>query len=82
MDESTTSKEKAPSRFSADTKLGAILDNPKAKTIMASHYPEMATAGPLLRMGRGLTLKQISAFPQAKMSPERLQNIVNDLQKL
>lgn len=80
--ESTTSKEKAPSRFSADTKLGAILDNPKAKALMASHYPEMATAGPLLRMGRGLTLKQISAFPQAKMSPERLQNIVNDLQKL
>jgi hypothetical protein len=68
--------------FTADTKLGEILDNPKAKEVMARHYPEMATAGPLLQMGRGLTLKQISAFPQAKMSPERLQLIVADLQNL
>ncbi|MFA5941073.1 MAG: SDR family NAD(P)-dependent oxidoreductase [Sinimarinibacterium sp.] len=69
-------------QFTAETKLADILDNPKAKAVMARHYPEMSTAGPLLRMGRGLTLKQISAFPQAKMPPERLQTIVNDLQKL
>lgn len=69
-------------RFSADTRLGDILDHAAAKAVMARHYPEMAKAGPLLRMGRGLTLKQISAFPQAKMSPERLQTIVADLQKL
>ena len=71
-----------PERFTAETKLGAILDHPQAKAVMARHYPEMATAGPLLRMGRGLTLKQISGFPQARMSPERLQTIVKDLQKL
>lgn len=70
------------SRFSADTKLGDILDHAAAKAIMARHYPEMASAGPLLRMGRGLTLQQISAFPQAKMSAERLQTIVSDLQNL
>lgn len=69
-------------RYTADTRLGDILDNPRAKAVMASHYPEMSTAGPLLRMGRGLTLKQISGFPQAKMSPERLRTIVDDLQKL
>ncbi len=70
------------SRFSADTKLGDILDHAAAKEIIARHYPEMASAGPLLRMGRGLTLKQISAFPQAKMSAERLQTIVSDLQNI
>jgi len=69
-------------RFSAETRLGDILDNPQAKAIMARHYPEMATAGPLLRMGRGLTLRQISGFPQARMSPDRLQTIVDDLQRL
>lgn len=74
--------EQHASGFSADSKLGDILDNPKAKAIMAQHYPEMATAGPLLRMGRGLTLKQISAFPQAKMSQERLQTIVDDLRNV
>lgn len=69
-------------RFTAETRLGTILDDPQATAVMAKHYPEMASAGPLLRMGRGLTLKQISAFPQAKMPPERLQTIVDDLQKL
>jgi NAD(P)-dependent dehydrogenase (short-subunit alcohol dehydrogenase family) len=71
-----------PARFTAETRLGTILDDPAAKAVMAKHYPEMASAGPLLRMGRGLTLRQISAFPQAKMSPERLQTIVEDLRKL
>jgi hypothetical protein len=68
--------------FSADTKLGEIMDNPAAKAVMQKHYPEMTTMGPMINMGRGLTLKQIAAFPQAKMSPERLQLIVDDLQKL
>ena len=68
--------------FSADSKLGDILDHPEAKAVMARHYPEMATAGPLLRMGRGLTLRQISGFPQARMPAERLQTIVDDLQRL
>lgn len=74
--------QEASGRFSADTRLGAILDDPRAKAVMARHYPEMASAGPLLQMGRGLTLKQISAFPQAKMPPERLRSIVEDLQNL
>lgn len=80
--EAEATKQDAVQRFTADTKLGDILDNPQAKAIMARHYPEMKTAGPLLKMGRGLTLKQISGFPQAKMPPERLQTIVNDLQNL
>lgn len=82
LTEDAPAKTAVPARITADTKLGAILDNPKAKAVMASHYPEMATAGPLLRLGRGLTLKQISGFPQARMSPERLRAIVEDLQKL
>lgn len=69
-------------RFTAQTRLAQILDDPRAKAVMARHYPEMAAAGPLLRMGRGLTLQQISTFPQARMSPERLKAIVDDLQGL
>ena len=68
--------------ITVDTKLGVILDNTRARAIMARHYPEMETAGPMLRMGRGLTLKQISTFPQAKMPAERLATILADLQKL
>jgi NAD(P)-dependent dehydrogenase (short-subunit alcohol dehydrogenase family) len=68
--------------FNAASKLGDILDNPQARATMQKHYPEMGTVGPLLRMGRSLTLEQIATFPQAKMSPERLQTILDDLQKL
>jgi NAD(P)-dependent dehydrogenase (short-subunit alcohol dehydrogenase family) len=74
--------ETASQGFTAATKLGDILDNPQARATMQKHYPEMATVGPLLRMGRSLTLEQIATFPQAKMSPERLQTILDDLQKL
>ena len=80
QDETTSTGEQGS--FTAETRLGEILANPQAKAVMARHYPEMATAGPLLRMARGLTLRQISAFPQAKMTPERLQHVVDDLQKL
>jgi hypothetical protein len=51
---------------------------------MEKHYPEMTslTIAPMLKMGRGLSLKQISSFPQAKMTPARLQLILDDLQSL
>lgn len=68
--------------YSENTKLAEILDDPAARACMQTHYPEMATMGPMMNMARGLSLKQISAFPQAKMTPERLQKIVEDLQKL
>ena len=78
----TSTPEANTTRFGADTRLGAILDHPAARAVMARHYPEVETAGPLLRMGRSLTLRQISGFPQARMSAERLQTIVEDLQRL
>jgi hypothetical protein len=68
--------------FTADTKLGETLDNPQAKAVLEKHSPEMATAGAMLMMGRGPSLDQIAQFPQAKMTPERLRNIVDALQKL
>jgi hypothetical protein len=82
LGQETRAGQSGATQFSADTKLGDILDHPEAKAVMARHYPEMATAGPLLRMGRGLTLRQISGFPQARMPAERLQTIVEDLQRL
>jgi hypothetical protein len=68
--------------YTADTKLGELLDDPTAYAVMLKHVPEIETAGPMLRMGRGLSLKQISGFPQANMPPEKLNAIVADLAKL
>jgi hypothetical protein len=68
--------------FSADSKFGELLDNPAAKAILSKHLPELEKAGPMLNMARGMTLKAVAAFPQAKISGETLKAIVADLLKL
>jgi para-nitrobenzyl esterase len=68
--------------FSVDTKFGELLDNPAAKAVLLKHLPEIASAGPMLNMARGMTLKAVAGFPQAKISPDKLQAIVKDLQQL
>jgi para-nitrobenzyl esterase len=68
--------------FSADTKLGDLLDNPEAKALLLKHVPEISNAGPMLEMARGMTLKMVAGFPQANISAEKLQAIVADLEKL
>jgi nitroreductase len=68
--------------FSADTKLGDLLDNPEAKAVLLKHVPEISSAGPMLNMARGMTLKMVTGFPQANISAEKLQAIVADLEKL
>jgi cytochrome P450 len=68
--------------FSADSKLGELLDNPAAKAVLLKHVPEVEQAGPMLAMARGMTLKAVAGFPQANISPDRLQAIVADLEKI
>lgn len=68
--------------YGTNTKMGALLDDPIAKEVLLKFLPEIATAGPMLNMARGMTLKAISAFPQAKISPEKLQSIATELEKL
>jgi hypothetical protein len=68
--------------FNADSKLGELLSNPAAYEVLMKHLPEIKTAGPMLNMARGMTLNTISRFPQAKMTPERLQALVADLEKI
>ena len=68
--------------FSADTKMGVLLDNPIAKEVLLKFLPEIKTAGPMLNMARGMTLKAVAGFPQAKISPEKLQSILSELEKL
>jgi hypothetical protein len=68
--------------FNADSKLGELLANPAANEVLMRHLPEIKSAGPMLNMARGMTLSAISKFPQAKMSPERLQALVADLEKI
>lgn len=79
---STVHQGESTMAFSADTKLGELLDNPAAKAVLAKHLPELEKAGPMLSMARGMTLKTVAGFPQANISAEKLQAIVGDLAKI
>jgi hypothetical protein len=68
--------------YNGDTKMGILLDDPVAKEVLLQFLPEIKTAGPMLKLARGMTLTAISAYPQAKIPPARLQAIVAALEKL
>ncbi len=68
--------------FSADSKLGELLDNPAAKAVLAKYLPDLDKAGPMLAMARGMTLKMVAGFPQANIPADKLKSIVADLEKL
>ena len=68
--------------FSADSKLGEIVNHPVAYAVLAKHFPEVKTAGAMVKLAHGMTLNAISRFPQAKMSPEKLRALVAELQEI
>ena len=68
--------------YTADTTLGQLLDDPKAKAVLSTHLPQLESAGPMLNMARGMSLKTVAGFPQAKISADKLKAIVDDLAKL
>jgi hypothetical protein len=68
--------------FNGDTKMGILLDDPVAKEVLLQFLPEIKTAGRMLSLARGMTLKSISTYPQAKIPPGKLQAILAELEKL
>ena len=68
--------------FNGDTKMGVMLDDATARAVLVKHLPQIETAGPMLNMARGMTLKQVAAFPQAKILPDKLHAIITELEKL
>lgn len=68
--------------FTAETTLGEILDNAQAKEVLRKHFPQVDSAGPMLSMARGMSLKAVAGFPQAGITPDKLKAIIEDLAKL
>lgn len=68
--------------FSVETKLGELLDNPTTREILVKFMPQIETAGPMINLGRGLSIKTLATFPQAKLSPEALLELDAELTKL
>ena len=67
--------------FSADSKIGELLANEKAKAILEKHLPGMSTH-PQIGMAKGMSLKMIAAFPQSGITPDKLKAIVDELSKI
>jgi TusA-related sulfurtransferase len=68
--------------YSVETKMGVLLDDPAAKEVLVKFLPQIKTAGAMINMARGMSLKTISGFSQAKITPDSLQELVADLEKL
>lgn len=68
--------------YTIETKMSILLDDPEAKALLTTFIPEIKTAGPMLNMARGMTLKSISKFPQANIPPEKLDAIASALATL
>jgi hypothetical protein len=68
--------------YNADTKMSILLDDPEANEVLNKFLPEIKSAGPMLKLARGMSLRKISGYPQAKISAEKLQAISADLEKL
>jgi hypothetical protein len=70
--------------YTQDSTLGDVLDNPAAKAILIKFVPQLdqPQIKAMLGMVRGMTLKRVSALPQAKLSEETLTQIMTELTKL
>lgn len=61
------------SGFSADSTIGEILADQKAREVLVSYWP--VAAEPQFRMARKLTLRTVASYPQAELSNEQLEQI-------
>ncbi|MET0387336.1 MAG: hypothetical protein ABW321_15315 [Polyangiales bacterium] len=68
--------------FDAEAKFGTLLDDPAAKEVLLKHLPQLQNPSPMLKLARGMSLKTIAGFPQAKIPPDKLEAIVAELVKL
>jgi hypothetical protein len=70
-------------KFTMDSKLGTLLDDPQAKKIMDQYVPGLST-NPMIAMAKGMTLTMLLAMPQAKqygITKEKVQSFLDEINK-
>ena len=71
-------------KFTLDSTLGMLLDNPQAKALLEKNFPGM-TNNPLLLMAKGMTLNNILAMPQAAqfgLTKEKAEALLVEINKV
>ncbi len=67
--------------YTLDSKVGDILDDPKAKDIVEKYAPGLAN-NPMVSMAKGMSLRSILDMPQAKqagITEDRVQKILSEI---
>jgi hypothetical protein len=67
--------------YSVNSRIREIIADERAKEILDKHIPGASTH-PQLPMAMGMTLKEISWYPETGLTPEKLQALVKDLEAL
>jgi hypothetical protein len=70
-------------KYTLDTQLGTLLDDPQAKAIMDQYLPGVS-ANPMLAMARGFTINMILAMPQAAqlgLTKEKAEGLLAEVNK-
>ena len=70
--------------YTLDTTVGEILDDTGAVKILEKHMPGIST-NPMLGMAKGMTLKTIVNFPQAKqlgITEQKVQQVLAEVNAL
>jgi hypothetical protein len=67
--------------FSEQSKMREIIADERAKAILDEHLPGASTH-PQLYMAMDMTLKEISWYPEAGLTSEKLKALVEDLAAL
>jgi len=70
-----------PARTAAQIKMDELLDDPKAKAIFAKHAPALAS-NPQVSQARGMSLADVAGYAQSGLTPEIVNAIVADINKL
>ncbi len=64
--------------YSVNTTLSEVLKEDRNKQILEKHIPG-STTHPMLHMALHMSLQEISTYPEANLSQDKLQALVRDL---
>ena len=70
-----------PARTAAQVPMEELMDNPKSNAVLVKHAPALAS-NPQLSMARGMTLAEVAGYAEAGLTPELVNAIVADLNKM
>ncbi|HSM23371.1 MAG TPA: hypothetical protein VK856_00740 [Anaerolineaceae bacterium] len=71
-------------KFTLETKLGTLLDNPQAEAIIEKYMPGVST-NPMIGMAKGMSLNMLLATPQAAqfgITKEKVESVLAEINKV